>query len=474
MKDLKKTFTHQFAVSAVGSAALLAFMTLPYLESARIQLAANTGTSPALLWLFSTLLIVGLQFLGFRSAIKKVATPFNQLMREAEHGTQGFAFKTRSKSAEEDGIKHAIEAANLRAREANDHAEELEAELGKSQNALSAEQTKSNTLQERFDELDNATRNIRVENETLKASQTALELTLENERKSKVGAEVEKRAEEIYSQMERAVSAAAIKNIWIPSLVHELKTPISIIDQISGDLSNSWTKTSIHEVEKQIHSIKSQSQTQLKLLEQILERSVPENITEPPALILETEKPSQASTPKPERQAEEQPLFAIEDELEEDEPAKDPQPIGLEPKTEERPAPSPHSLEAVLGNITREFSAKIADVHYSYAFDKDLEIELEDPDMLSLLHTLTESASCATLEGEIIIGVDLQPEDLIFDVVCNGELSPHIDPILLSRAEREAQGLGGKIEVESTTATELHLSFTYPLAAPKAETIDVS
>ncbi|MBK1878923.1 hypothetical protein [Pelagicoccus mobilis] len=482
MKDLKKTFAQNFAVSAVSSAAILAFMNVPFLEGTRNSL----GASPALLWVLAATLIIAIQFFTFRRSLKLVASPLNRLMKEAEHGEQGFAFKTRAKTKEEDGIKHAIEAANLRARESGDQAEELEAELEKTSQTLADETTKSATLQSRYDEIESSTRDIRVENETLKAAKTALELTLENERKSKVGAEVEKRTEEIYTQMERAVSAAAIKSVWIPSLVHELKTPITLINQLSSKLSTSWQERSLKEVGQEIEAIVAQSETQLSLLNEILERQPPLEKPEPPALAVEpedeapqTEAPAVEPTFSSEQVPEPETIIEMTKDIELEEPEKEEEPLAIgletEPKQPTETAPSPHSLETILGNLVEEFSRKIVDVHYSISLDRDLDIELEDPTMLRLLRTLAESASHCTLEGEVVFGVDLQPENLVFDVVCNGKLNQQIDPVLISRAERDANELGGQIEIESTTATELHLSFNYPLGTPETskEPIDL-
>lgn len=469
MKDLKKTFTQHFLVSSSTSVAVLAFMALPSLEETRHHTATTLGASPSLLWIPATLLVIGFQYLSFKRSLTLVAHPLHRLMREAEHGEQGFAFKTRAKTKEEDGIKHAIEAANLRTREANEQAEELEAALEKIQKALSDEEQKAAAYQAKFEELDNATKGIRFEAETLKAAKTALELTLENERKSKIGAEVEKRAEEIYLQMERAVSAAATKSIWIPSLVHELKTPITLINELSAKLSRSWQERSLKEVGEEIETILIQSKAQLSLLDEILERQPPQAKPEPPALDLpSTTIPDpagdQTSQPEPESILE----ITADVQLHELEPDSSPLPIGLSPQAKQNaePGPSDYALESVLGALVDEFSKQHADVHYSIALDKDLEIELEDPAMLALLHTLAECASHCTQEGEVVFGVELQTEALAFDVVCNGHLSPHIDPILLARAERNAKQLGGQIEIESTTSTELHLSFNYPLGTP--------
>lgn len=491
MKDLKTIAKHQFFTLSISTGVIVIFLSLPALDSVRASLAAQLRLPTTLIWMPFLGLLVGLQYFLFRKCDSSITIPFRRLSQFAERGEQGFAFKNKSSSKEEDVIKHAIEAANLRAKEAQEQADELEDLLKQTQSELEKTRESKAKVEAELEKTDAIGRELRVENETLKASKTAIELTLENERKTKINIEVEKRTDEIYSQMEQAVSAAAMKHIWIPSLVQELKTPISIIRETSTRLSGSWSQASISQVNEQIELIREQSVAQLEILEDILSRKVETKREAVASVEVEPEAPQPVdpsafppppqATSKPKLslniEAEEKPTIEAEEEtvfeIEPEEPeiefeVAEPEPIAKR----EAPKASPYALQQILKNLIEEFQPRCALTEISYSIDEDLEVEIEDDSLLELIHSLTECATSVARSGKVIIGVDLKTESIVFDIACIGVLAQQPNITSYAKAEQHARNLGGQISVETSSESELHLSFEYSLADSQASEQD--
>lgn len=489
MKDLKTISKQQFLILSISTGVVVLFLSLSALDSTRAAISAQIRLPAGLLWLPTLGLLLGLQYFLFRRSDSCVTKPFRRLSQFAERGEQGFAFKNKSSNKEEDTIKHAIESANLRAKEAREQADELEELLKQTQTELDNTKESKGKIEAELEKSTTKCRELILESETLKAAKTAIELTLENERKTKIGVEVEKRTAEIYTQMEQAVSAASMKHIWIPSLVQELKTPISIIRETSTRLSGSWSQASMSQVNDQIELIRKQSVEQLELLDEILSRKVEERPKPKPTLSDSVEadttgsQPVEAAEPanfpppeiesaRPKLSLDLEPEIEeeAEIEIESDEPEPPALEIGDEPvsEAETETEDSPYALETLLKNLVEEFQPRCALTEISYTMDPDLEIEIEDGSLLELIHALADCATSVSRSGEIIIGVELRTKSIVFDIACVGVLAEQPNITSYARAEQHARNLGGQISVETVSHTELHLSFEYSLAGTDA------
>ncbi|MBD5780581.1 hypothetical protein IEN85_13855 [Pelagicoccus sp. NFK12] len=470
MKDIKSTLSIHTAIAAGATVSGLVFMSLPALAATRESLTASLGLSGQLnLWVPVGSLIAACHGLAYFLSLKKIARPLQKLATNASHCEHGFAFKTRSNSAEEDTIKHAIEANNLKTREAIQQAEELQEEVRDLKSQLEAAQFKIQTISAENEEAVQAVSELRVERETLKATNTALETTLENERKTKIGVEVEKRAEEIYAQMERAISAASLKSLWLPSFVQELKEPAALINEISGGLRDNCNNTPISTIAAQIEQIHKQAEKQLATLQAILDRQPADMKIDAPREPAAAPAPATTGEVEPELEEVVAEIATIEIEEEtEDSFQAGHREIGLsvqaEPEAtiEKVPEENPYAVETVLQKIIEEFSPRAMDAHMSYTVDTDLGIEIADETLLGLMHSLTQAAVNSVEEGEITLGIDLTTEHLIFDVACEGDLT-FSDPACVDKANRLAVQLGGQIDIDRPSEKELHFSFAYPI-----------
>ncbi|MDQ8179203.1 hypothetical protein [Pelagicoccus sp. SDUM812005] len=477
MKNLKSTLTVHTAIASAATVCSIAFMALPSLAAFRESLSAQLGLAGQLgLWLPVAATAAAAHGLAYVLSVRKIAAPFQKLATNASHCEQGFAFKTKSNTKEEDVIKHAIETNNLKTKEAQQVAEELEADLEQLKSKLEAAEAKIESLGSAKASAEKAASELRLRCETLNASKVALELTLENERKSKIGAEVEKRAEEIYSQMQKAVSAASLKSIWLPSFVHQLKGPASVINEISAGLRNNCSETPLTQIAAQIEQIHLQTEKQLATLQGILDTQVLELASDP----LPPQSKQARSNEAINAIASEGQTPCDEDELDSEFDAS-PRQIGLampEPvrsparlESAEQPE-SPHSIENVLGSIIDHFSPLAPDAHLSYTVDTELGIEIEDDTLLALMRALTQAAVNSVDEGEITLGVELTTEHLVFDIACEGDIV-FSDPACIDKAGVHARKLGGHIDIDRPGENELHFSFSYPLEAPAPAEEDV-
>ncbi len=470
MKDLKSTLSIHTAIATAATVSGLVFMALPALASTRESLTASLGLSGQLsLWVPVGSMIAVVHGLAYFLSVKKIARPFQKLATNATLSEQGFAFKTRSNTSEEDTIKHAVEATNLKAREAQQLAEELEGEVHDLKSQLESAQFKIQTITSENQEAVKAVSELRVECETLKASKTALELTLENERKTKIGAEVEKRTDEIYAQMERAVAAASLKSLWLPTFVQELKEPAALINEISGGLRDNCSNTPISTIAEQIQQIHRQAEKQLTTLQAILDRQPADMKIDAPR---PSEEPQEVAAPTRSEVAVTEVIAEVEtmeaeEETEESLEAGHRE-IGLavqekaEAVEKQEPAENPYAVETVLQRIIEEFSPSAMDAHMSYTVDTDLGIEIADENLTALMRSLTKAAVNSVEEGEITLGIELTTEHLIFDVACEGDLT-FSDPACVDKANRLADQLGGQIDIDRPGEKELHFSFAYPI-----------
>ncbi len=458
MKDLKSTLIRHSVMTSASTVVAVAFMALPALEPTRDTISLQLGLSGQLgLWAPVAAVVACVHALVYYLSVKTIARPFQKLATNATHCEQGFAFKTKSNSSEEDAIKHAIETNNLKTREAQQLAEELEGELHDLKTQLESAQAKIQDLSTSKQEAERLTSKLRVDCESLKASKTALELTLDNERRSKIGAEIEKRSDEIYTQMERAVSAAALKSIWLPSFVQELKGPAAVIKEITSALNGNCHHTPLSQITEQIDLIHQQNENQIAILEDILAKQTTDFSQERPV-------PADLELQEAPSDPVETPELTVNEGVEVEVIAPETEATTIAPQLER----NPFALESILQNLVEEFSPLAPDSHITYSFDPDLGIEIEDESLLALLHSLVEAAVALVENGEITLGVDLTTSDLTFDVACDGELGLNLSPSL-DTAKQHAERLGGTIEIERCSSNELHFSFAYPLDPAEAE-----
>ena len=268
MRDIQSQIKNSLAACSAFILVAIAFMTIPAIESTRLAVSSKIGLSTAALWFPIATLIALALFGTFKFLAVVVAKPIVDLARHVREGeSSDYQFTRRAKVHEEIAIKGYIESHDKKVSEVKEKRDELEKELKVARDERDIALSINNRQTTEITELDRIQKKLRVESQTLAAAKEVLEATLETERKTKVGREVKMRAEEIYSQVERAVSEASARAIWIPNLLQQIETPTTLINDLSKRLESNWNELPLARISEEISKIREQSDLQCSLLE---------------------------------------------------------------------------------------------------------------------------------------------------------------------------------------------------------------
>lgn len=326
-------------------------MELWVFEDARQAAADAIHRKQASLWfpLAGLILVTQGAFLYF--SLTRISDPLESLAKKAENDRLGFSFQSKSKLAEEDRLQIALERLSLTIGELEQQSDHLDAKLE------AAEQRQEETLSQLKHTEDEREANASIikelqsDIEDLNTKNDKLERYLDEERKAKVCREVEKRTEEIYEQMERAVEASALKAIWVPHFVHEVKSSARNIHRLSDRLVSKFEELSLARIHTKLEEILEHSENQLKELDRLSEAESPE--AESPKKTISRKKTPAPSNPQKSEEAETTPAKSprislrnsqdsVGSTIEED--AESPpsrQPITPEPTAFQQPAEDP-------------------------------------------------------------------------------------------------------------------------------------
>ena len=199
-------------------------MTIPQLEGIRTSLAESLGLSTNLLWLPITALLA----IAFFGVLKRlgfvVAKPIENLARYVRDGESAdYVFQKKSVLDEENTLKRVFEKQASKVKGVEELFEDLTSSLKQANEQVATHTSQSERQSREIEQFEQSQYELRVINQSLSAENETLQSPLDPERKSKVGREVKMRAEEIYSQMERAVAQASARSIWIPNLIGQSK-----------------------------------------------------------------------------------------------------------------------------------------------------------------------------------------------------------------------------------------------------------
>jgi len=270
VKDIQSQIKNSLVACSAFILVAIAFMTIPALENTRVAVSSKVGLSAASLW-FPIVTLIALALFGtFKFLAAAVAKPIGDLARHVREGeSSDYQFTRRAKVQEEIAIKGYIESHDKKVSEVKEQRDELEKELKAARDERDIALSINNRQTTEIAELDRILKKLRVESQTLAAAKEVLEATLETERKTKVGREVKMRAEEIYSQVGRAVSEASARAIWIPNLLQQIETPTTLINDLSKRLESNWNELSLARISEEVSKIREQSDLQCSLLENV-------------------------------------------------------------------------------------------------------------------------------------------------------------------------------------------------------------
>ena len=506
MKSIQTQLQRAFSLCIALQIVAVIFMTIPQLEETRIGLAESLGLSTNLLWLPITALLA-IAFFGVLKALGfVVAKPIESLARHArDRESADYVFHKKSVLDEENTLKRVFEKQSSKVKAVEDLFEDLTSSLKQANEQVATHTAQSERQSREIEKYEQSQYELRVINQSLSAENETLQSSLNTERKTKVGREVKMRAEEIYSQMERAVAQASARSIWIPNLIEQLKAPTEAIANLSQNLESNWQKTSIEQISEEIAEISLQSDLQRELLgnlspEELL-ASVPENtpILEPEA---ETEPNPTIEAPEPEPITEETPSFeipadkfieetpkteAVESVTIEDEPTyeaiiesaeteseisiPEPEPIELvqealsiindnssDQAMEE--VESLTALQSLVFELVSDYSKEVEDVSIDADFEGNVDLEVDEELLESVLSNLLEIAIYQWKEGSVKLNISRNDNEITFAVDSKGKPLAYgeFDETQTNRIE---SALDRKISVDMPSENELRMRYKY-------------
>ena len=266
MKDSKSLLARHFALSILLQILAVVVIALPPLADARAAAAQALRMPPTALWIP----ILGLLILGNALLMRRLGTfivePLVHLVNQTKLGASTFAFKKKSMNAEEDTLKHFIEAQALR------HAEMEQEVIRMEEVAQRAEEVS------RITPLQLAEIEGKLEAAAIKADKNRQHISNLEKAKADLERQVDELKRELkhrYRELEdlregsslRPAPAERADGGSLSSLLAErLKGPLSLISNLSWRLSKSWAELPPAQIRDGLQEISQHAEEQLEVL----------------------------------------------------------------------------------------------------------------------------------------------------------------------------------------------------------------
>ncbi|MBC2607000.1 hypothetical protein [Pelagicoccus albus] len=265
MKDSKTILNRQVALSLLFQILIVALLALPQLDEYRQQLAEITKLPTSAFWIP----LLGILLLGNFLILSRIGTslvePLEELVDQTRMGAATIAFHKKSKNAEEDHLKHFIESQSLRTAD-------MEQEIVRMENEVDRISELAKTSPEEIDAL-------RMEIANLQSAKEDSDSQILKEQTNAAGLEKELIAIRRELKMRnreletvRNESAALAKETAEDGrpmsvvLAEKLKTPLNVIRNLAGRLSQSWEDTPPSQIRDGLEEISKQSEEQFAVL----------------------------------------------------------------------------------------------------------------------------------------------------------------------------------------------------------------
>lgn len=275
MTSIKSTLARNFAVMILLLLAVFALLYLPALAPFRSDVAVKCNltelglSSAVILVLAGIYLLMGWRLNGILSV------PLVDLVKRAESNLLNVSVGPKPKLMEANRLAFVIEAKATRVREIENLLDDSEHGVENAEKKVVELESKIAGLESASQESEKTIEDLRLQSWKLQELNKHLEKSVEEERQRKVGVEVEKRADEIYSQMERAVAASAMKSMWLPKILQEIKSPSSVIHSVVERLRNKWDDLSFSRIREDLLEVHRQSEKQMGAINKALQGQAP-------------------------------------------------------------------------------------------------------------------------------------------------------------------------------------------------------
>lgn len=263
VKPSKSILSRHAVYLLVIQVVIVVLIALPQLDPYKLQLAQATKAPVSFLWIPPLLLLIVANVLLFRRMRERLVTPNEELVNQTKLGTASIAFKKKSMNAEEDDLKHFIESQVFRS-------EELELEVSRLENELEHISKISKITPEEHDALLTKLKKAKEEKQAMDEKLQSGEKKIQSFEKENLllRRELKQKDRELETLQEES-REQLLSNNQDPQntlLVGKLKTPLSLINNLSWRLAKSWAETSPAQIKEGLEEINRHSEEQLELL----------------------------------------------------------------------------------------------------------------------------------------------------------------------------------------------------------------
>ena len=238
---------------------------IPSLDAYRLAFANTLGLDPQNLWLLIGACMLGITLFSIGRIGQLLGEPMRDISEQCKNN-QPYNLQHDYSCVEEKLIRDYLVQLQARAQNASARLERAESELLSTRKERDRAVVKKDETEDLLAVYARIRQELSIDNATLRSEKESLAEALTAERRNKVGVEVEKRTEEIYEQVERAMNNAAIRSLWLPRFVNELRTPINIIHGLAHRMVKSWDQTTLEHLRQSAQEIHFQSEVQLERL----------------------------------------------------------------------------------------------------------------------------------------------------------------------------------------------------------------
>lgn len=280
MKESKAILTRHLVLSLILQALAVIIIALPPLEPYRVQVANLTQIPVSALWIPILGIFLIINYFILRRIGQFLVAPSEELVNQTKLGASSFAFKKKSKNAEEDHLKHFIESICVRS-------VGLEQELNRMENEIERMNDAAKISPDEIDQLRG-----KVDKAEAKSVESAKLLATEQERSTRLEKELAaskrelkhalRELEEIRDDFDNRSAKTTKQELEVVSageptsiLVERLRNPLNLINNLSWRLAKSWADTPPSQIREGLQEICKQSEEQLELLKKyrVTERS---------------------------------------------------------------------------------------------------------------------------------------------------------------------------------------------------------
>ncbi len=242
---------------------IVVIIALPPLDPYRQQLADLAKLPVSAFWIPLLAILVLANLFVFRRIGAHLVVPTEELVNQTKLGSASIAFRKKSKNAEEDHLKHFIESQALRSADLEQEITRMEGEVERISEISKIAPDEYDELQDKLKATTEAKEKSESEVIAEKANVARLEkelLLLRRELKH-ANRELDTIRDE-NSQAPHPADHAPLSSI----LVEKLKTPLSLINNLSWRLAKSWADTPPAQIREGLEEISRHSEEQLTLL----------------------------------------------------------------------------------------------------------------------------------------------------------------------------------------------------------------